>query len=92
MVARQEPASYTLTTLSQFSQHSILHQGGIQLTEFRYAKLCGYIQSTVPIQPEPWIMHYVGQTLNNVCALSTALNPAIKWRHLAIRIEPESAV
>ena len=29
MVARQEPASYTLTTLSQLSQHSILHQGGI---------------------------------------------------------------
>ena len=34
----------------------------------------------------------IGQTLNNVSALSTALNPAIKWRHLAIRIEPESAV
>ena len=40
----------TLTTLSQFSQQSILHQGGIQLTEFHYAKLCGYMQSTVPIQ------------------------------------------
>ena len=29
MMAIQEPASYTLTTLSQLSQHSILHQGGI---------------------------------------------------------------